>query len=109
MIRGLRALAQQGMTREQMQTLDFNRLRAAQRDEAVKEVKASLLLDRIAEAKDVQVKDDDGERELMIMSLQSREPVDQLRARLQSDGTLQRMREQMRREATATALYEAVA
>ena len=107
--RGLRALAQQGMTREQMQTLDFGRLRAAQRDEAVKEVKASLLLDRVAEAKDVQVKDDDVERELMIMSLQSREPVDQLRARLSSDGTLQRIREQMRREATATALYEAMA
>ncbi len=107
--RGLRALAQQGMTREQMQTLDFGRLRAAQRDEAVKEVKASLLLDRIADARDLQVKDDDVERELMILSLQSREPVDQLRTRLQSDGSLQRMREQMRREATATALYEAVA
>lgn len=107
--RGLRALAQQGMTREQMQTLDFARLRTAQRDEAVKEVKASLLLDRIAEVKDVQVKDDDVERELMIMSLQSREPVDTLRERLTSDGTLQRMREQMRREATATALYEAIA
>ena len=107
--RGLRALAQQGMTREQMQALDFGRLRTAQRDEAVKEVKASLVLDRIAEVKDVQLKDDDVERELMIMSLQSREPLDTLRTRLTADGTLQRMREQMRREATATALYEAIA
>ncbi len=107
--RGLRALAQQGMTREQMQQLDFSRLREAQREEAVKEVKASLILDKIAEAGNVQVKEDDVERELLIMSIQTREPLETLRDRLKNDGTLQRMREQMRREATATALYEKMA
>jgi trigger factor len=107
--RGLRALAQQGMTREQMQQLDFERLRQAQRDEAIKEVKASLILDKVAEAMDVQVKDDDIERELMIMSIQSREPLEQLRERMIQDGGINRMREQMRREATATALYEKLA
>ena len=107
--RGLRALAQQGMTREQMQQLDFARLREAQRDEAVKEVKASLILDKIAEAMDVQVNEEDVERELMIMSIQTREPLEQLRNRTNQDGTVARMREQMRREATATALYEKLA
>ena len=107
--RGLRALAQQGMTREQMQTLDFARLREAQRDEAIKEVKASLILDRIAETMDVQVKDEDVERELMILSIQTREPLETLRQRMIQDGGINRMREQMRREATATALYENMA
>ena len=107
--RGLRALAQQGMTREQMQQLDFNSLRAAQRDEAIKEVKASLILDKIAEATNVQVKEDDVERELMILSFQTRQPQDVLRQQMTQDGSLQRMREQMRREATATALYEKLA
>ena len=107
--RGLRALAQQGMTREQMQTLDFARLRDAQRDEAIKEVKASLILDKVAETMDVQVKDEDVERELMILSIQSREPLEQLRKRMGEDGGISRMREQMRREATATALYEKMA
>ncbi len=107
--RGLRALAQQGMTREQMQTLDFARLREAQRDEAIKEVKASLILDRIAETMDVQVKDEDVERELMILSIQTREPLETLRQRMIQDGGISRMREQMRREATATALYENMA
>ena len=46
--RGLRALAAQGMNTEQMRKLDFGRLRGAQRDGALAEVKASLLLDRIA-------------------------------------------------------------
>ena len=47
--RGLRALAAQGMDPEQMRKLDFGRLRGAQRDSAVAEVKTNLLLDRIAE------------------------------------------------------------
>ena len=37
--RGLRALAAQGMNTEQMRKLDFARLRAAQRDGAMAEVK----------------------------------------------------------------------
>ena len=41
--RGLRALAQQGMRTEDMRKLDFNRLRDAQRDSAVNEVKGSAL------------------------------------------------------------------
>ena len=107
--RGLRALAQQGMPEEQMRQLDFVRLREAQRDEALKEVKASLLLDTIAQKADVQVNEEDLQRELMMASMQSRQPYEQLRERMQNDGSLQRMREQMRREQTATMLYEKMA
>lgn len=107
--RGLRALAQQGMPEEQMRQLDFGRLREAQRDEAVKEVKASLLLDAIADQENVDIDDEQVQRELMMMSMQAHEPLDQLRERLTKDGGLQRMREQMRREQTATRLYEKLA
>ncbi|GAA3768444.1 trigger factor [Terriglobus aquaticus] len=107
--RGLRALAQQGMTEDQMRQLDFVRLRDAQRDEAVKEVKASLLLDTIAAKENIEVKEEDLQRELMMMSIQSRQPYEQLRERMQQDGSIQRMREQMRREATATVLYDKIA
>ena len=104
--RGLRALAQQGMTTEAMRQLDFPRLREAQRDQAVSEVKASLLLDRIAERESIEVTDEDLERELLMLSIQSREPVETLRKRLAEDGSLVRIREQMRREKTGGALYE---
>ena len=104
--RGLRALAQQGMGEEQMRQLDFGRLREAQRDEAVKEVKASLVLDAVAAKEGVEVSDDDLQRELMMISMQSREPLEQLRERLTKDGGLQRIREQMRREQTTTRLFE---
>ena len=107
--RGLRALAQQGMKAEDMRKLDFNRLRAAQREQAVNEVKASLILDRIAEAEGVVVSDEDLDREMLIMSIQSREPLETLRERMAKDGGLDRMREQMRREKTGAVLYEKLA
>ncbi len=107
--RGLRALAQQGMTSDEMRKLDFARLRAAQRDQAVSEVKASLILDKIAEAENVVVEDDELDREIMMMSLQTREPLEVLRERMAKDGGIDRMREQMRREKTGTVLYEKIA
>jgi trigger factor len=107
--RGLRALAQQGMSADDMRKLDFGRLRAAQRDQAVGEVKASLILDRIAEVEGVEVSEDEMEREMLMASLQAREPLDTLRQRMTEDGSIERMREQMRREKTGTVLYEKLA
>jgi trigger factor len=107
--RGLRALAQQGMSPEEMRKLDFGRLRAAQRDQALNEVKASMLLDKIGEAEQVAISEEDLDRELLMLSLQSREPLEELRYRLTKDGSLDRIREQMRREKTASVLYEKLA
>lgn len=107
--RGLRALAQQGMKPDEMRKLDFAHLRAAQRDEAMNEVKASLILDRIASAENVEVSDDDLNRELLMLSIQQREPVETLRDRLAKDGSLGRIREQMLREKAGTTLYERIA
>ena len=104
--RGLRALAAQGMATEQMRKLDFGRLRAAQRDSAVAEVKTNLLLDKIADAEAVTITDEELDREVQLAALQSNEPVDTLRQRLTQDGGLARIREQMKREKTANLLYE---
>jgi trigger factor len=107
--RGLRALASQGMRTEDMRNLDFDRLRAAQRPSATAEVKGSLLLDRIADAENVNVPEEDVDRELQAISLQMREPVDALRARLTDDGSLARIRERLRREKMGALLYERLA
>ena len=104
--RGLRALAAQGMETEQMRKLDFARLRTAQRDGALAEAKTSILLDRIANEENISVSDEELDRELQLAAIQSREPVEALRARLTEDGGLARIREQLRREKTSTALYE---
>ena len=104
--RGLRALAAQGMDPEQMRKLDFARLRTAQRDSAIAEVKISVLLDRIAQEENITVSDEELDQELQMAALQSREPVDTLKVRLTQDGGMARIREQLRREKTASALYE---
>ncbi len=104
--RGLRALAQQGMRAEDMRKLDFDRLRTAQRDSALAEVKGSMILDRIADQENLQVSDDELEQQLQLISLQSREPLETLRARLTEDGSIARIREQLRREKTGALLYE---
>ena len=104
--RGLRALASQGMNPDMMRKLDFTRLRAAQRDSAINEVKTSLLLDRIADQEQIAVSDEELDHELYMASLQQREPIETLRARLTEDGGLARIREQLRREKTASLLYQ---
>ena len=107
--RGLRALAAQGMRTEDMRKLDFERLREAQRDSAVSEVKATLVLDKIATAENVEVSEEELENELQLISLQTREPLETLRERLTNDGALARIREQLRREKTGSLLYERLA
>jgi trigger factor len=107
--RGLRALASQGMRTEDMRKLDFDRLRAAQRDLAVAEVKGSLLLDRIADAEQVEVAPDEVDHELEGISLETREPLDGLRKRLTENGGLARIREQLRRQKVGGLLYERLA
>jgi trigger factor len=107
--RGLRALAQQGMKPDDMRKLDFGRLRAAQRSEAEREVRASLIVDRIAEAENVDVTDAELDNEVLMLSLQTREPYETLRERLTKDGGLNRLREELRREKTGNVLYEKLA
>ena len=100
----------QGMTaRTTCARLDFGRLRAAQRDEAEREVRASLVVDRIADAENVTVSDEELDKELLMLSIQAREPYEALRERLQKDGGLARLREEMRREKTGDVLYEKLA
>jgi trigger factor len=104
--RGLRALAAQGMDTDQMRKLDFGRLRAAQRQSAEAEVKTFILMDRISQEEGITVSDEEMDHELQLAALQSRESVDALKVRLTQDGGLARIREQLRREKTASLLYE---
>lgn len=104
--RGLRALAAQGMRTEDMRKLDFDHLREAQRDSAVSEVKGTLVLDRIADVENAAVSDEELEHELQVISLQTREPLETLRERLTGDGSLARIREQLRREKIGNLLIE---
>jgi trigger factor len=103
--RGLRALAAQGMRAEDMKKMDLNRLRAGQRDQAVHEVKASLLLDKIADLEKIEVGDEEIDREIEALAQQSKQTPDAIRARLTRDGALDRIRNRIRNEKTLNFLY----
>jgi len=103
--RGLRALAAQGMRAEDMKKMDLNRLRAGQREQAVQEVKASLLLDRIADLEKLEVSDEEIDREIEALAVQTKQTSEAVRARLTRDGALDRIRNRIRNEKTLDFLY----
>jgi trigger factor len=103
--RGLRALAAQGMRQEDLKKMDFARLRAGQKDQAVQEVKAALLLDKVAEHEKIGVSDEELQRELDSLAKQTKQTVEAVRARLTRDGGLDRMKDRIRNEKTLNFLY----
>ena len=103
--RGLRALAAQGLTAEQMKKMDLTRLRVGQREQAIHDVKAALLLERVAEEENVQVSDEELNQELESLARQSKQTSEAVRARLTRDGGLDRIRTRIRNEKTLEFLY----
>jgi len=103
--RGLRALAAQGMKAEDMKKMDLNRLRGGQREQAVQEVKASLLLEKVAQEENIQVSDAEIDREVEILAKQSKQAPEAIRARLTRDGALDRIRNRIRNDKTLNFLY----
>ena len=103
--RGLRALAAQGMKMEDMKKMDLPRLRAGQRDQAVQDVKSSLLLERIAELENVAVSEEELNHEITALAQQTKQTPEAVRARLTQDGGLDRIRNRIRSEKTLDFLY----
>ena len=103
--RGLRALAAQGLTAEQMKKMDLNRLRGGQREQAIHDVRAALLLERVAEEENIQVSDEEFDRELEALAKPSKQTSEAVRARLTRDGGLDRIRTRIRNEKTLEFLY----
>jgi trigger factor len=103
--RGLRALAAQGMKTEDMRRMDFGRLRAGQEEFAIKEVKSSVLLAKIAIKENIQVSDEELNNEIEAMAAQMQQPVEEVRKRLTEDNAVERLRDRMRSEKALNLLY----
>ena len=102
--RGLRALAQQGMKEEDMKRMDFGRLRVGQREAAIREVKSTLLLDKIAEVENIDISDQELVQEINALAAQMKTTPEALRKELEDDG-LDRLRGRMRTNKTLESLY----
>jgi trigger factor len=103
--RGLRALAAQGMKMEDMKKMDLPRLRVGQREQALQDVKSSLLLERIAELEKITVSDDELNQEVEALAKQTKQTPEAVRARLTQDGGLDRIRTRIRSEKALNFLY----
>jgi trigger factor len=103
--RGLRALAAQGMKLEDMKKMDLPRVRAGQREQAVQDVKSSLLLERVAELEKIEVNDDEVNHEVEALAQQTKQTSEAVRARLTQEGGLDRIRSRIRSEKTLDFLY----
>src|SRR5258707_2135661 len=88
-----------------MKKMDLNRLRVGQRDQAIHDVKAALLLERVAEEENIQVSDEELSQELESLARQSKQTYEAVRARVTPDGGLDRIRTPSRNQKTLDFLH----
>ena len=97
--RTVRSLAAQGVDPRAV-NVDWVALRSRQKDRATEDVKAELLLDRIASAEKIDVSDEDVEKEIEAIAQRSGESATAVRANLTRHGALDRMKSKLRSEKT---------
>jgi len=97
--RTVRSLAAQGVDPRAV-NVDWVSLRSRQKERAVEDVKAELLLDRIATAEHVDVTDEEVEKEIAGIAQRSGESATAVRANLTRQGALDRMKSKLRSEKT---------
>jgi trigger factor len=97
--RTVRSLAAQGVDPRAV-NVDWVSLRSRQKDRAVEDVKAELLLDRIATAENIDVTEEDVEKEVEAIAQRSGESATVVRANLTRQGALDRMKSKLRSEKT---------
>lgn len=101
----LRAMAGEGLDPKQLK-LDWNKVKETQRDKAVREVKASMLLQKIAEREAIHATREEVDREVARHAQQSREPVAATQMRFEKDGTMGRIANHIQTEKTLGFLFE---
>jgi trigger factor len=97
--RVVRSLAAQGVDPRAV-NVDWVSLRKRQQDRATEDVKAELIIDRIASAENIDVTDEEVQHELEHMASHGNESAEAVRARLTKQGALDRMKAKLRSDKT---------
>jgi trigger factor len=103
--RVVRSLAQQGVDPRAV-NVDWVTLRKRQEERAKDDVKAELVIDRIATEEKIEVTDEELEHELEHMASHSGESAEVLRARLTKQGALDRIKAKLRSDKTVNWLAQ---
>jgi trigger factor len=86
--------------------VDWSKVKENQRDKAVRNVKASLLLEKISDRENIKASKDEVDREVQRIARQEREAAAVTRARLEKEGTLGRIAGHIQTEKTLQFLFE---
>jgi trigger factor len=97
--RVVRSLAQQGVDPRAV-NIDWVSLRKRNEDRAKDDVKAELIVDRIATTENIDVTEEEVEHELQHLAGHSNESAEAIRARLTKQGTLDRIKAKLRSDKT---------
>src|ERR1700693_5318087 len=97
--RVVRSLAQQGVDPRAV-NIDWVSLRKRNEDRAKDDVKAELIVDRIATAENIDITEEEVEHELEHLAGHSNESAEAIRARLTKQGTLDRIKAKLRSDKT---------
>jgi len=103
--RVVRSLAQQGVDPRAV-NVDWVSLRKRQEERAKDDVKAELVIDRIATEGKIEVTEEELQRELEHMASHSGESAEVIRARLTKQGALDRMKAKLRSDKTVDWLAQ---
>jgi trigger factor len=101
----LRGLAAQGVDPRSLK-LDWEKAKESQREKAIREVKASLLLSRVAEREAIHATREEVDKEVERAARQQREPVAAVQMKFEKDGTLGRLANHIQTEKTLNFLFE---
>jgi trigger factor len=99
------SLTQQGVDVKTL-NVDWRRLRETMREAAIREVRASLILGKVAEAETIAATNQEVDQEVDRIARQEREPVASLRKKLVANGTLDRIASHIATEKTLNFLFE---
>ncbi len=91
----LRTLVMQGI-HPQTLDIDWSAFQARQREMAIHDVKAALVLDRIADQEGIQIFDEEVEEEISRYAREANQPLGAVKSRLTKDGGTDRMKSRIR-------------
>ncbi len=101
----LREIAGRGVDPRSLK-LDWEKIKQAQREKATRDVKASLLLEKVADTESIHAANDEVDKEVQRFARQEREPAAAIRMKFEKDGTLGRIASRIRTEKTLSFLFE---
>ena len=101
----IRDLSRQGINPQRLD-VDWSKIREDQQQQAVRDVKGSLILEYISDKENIAVRDEEIQAEVEKIAAETNRPIEKVREVLSRDSGLERLRGQIRNKKTLDLLQE---